>query len=220
METSVTYLDCGIFENRDIFDRFYSLCPALRKEKIDAFRFEKDKYLSLGAWILLEKSLKNAGIGRVPDITFNEYGKPFFKGKDNLFFSLSHSGSMALCILSENESGCDIEIIEKPHFEIAYRFFSHEEQKLLCSIVNEDDRKEMFYRIWTLKESFVKATGTGLSESLASFSVLPGEKRLNISKGDNRYSLYEPSGPSGYRCACCIKNHSVGSEITVSETVL
>ena len=78
----------------------------------------------------------------------------FINNKD-IFFSVSHSGEKVIVMFSDKEIGCDIEKIGKPNFEISKRFFSENENSLLKNIKSEEEKTRMFYRLWTLKESYL-----------------------------------------------------------------
>ena len=104
------------------------------------------------------------------------YGKPVLAGEFEaaLRFNVSHSGDVALYAVSgEREVGVDVERI-RPDVEverIAEQFFSGGEIAALRALEGRD-RLEGFYRCWTRKEAYVKATGRGLSLPLDSFDVL------------------------------------------------
>lgn len=94
--------------------------------------------------------------------------------------SWSRSGDFALLGLSTAEKmGADIERlrpIEQLH-AIADQHFSCTERALLASRRNAIDQQSAFFRIWTLKEAYVKALGRGLEMPLASFSVAGDDGR-------------------------------------------
>ena len=159
-----------------LFHRFYMQMPASRREKIDRIRFAEGKQLSLGAGALLNLALRSAGI-EGPSANFAEgpHGKPFLRDRPDIFFSLSHSGRRVLCVLSDLVCGGDVEQIGRGSPALARRFFTDEESAALAaeaSAGGEEAFQRLFARIWTRKESLLKATGDGLFRPLSSFSVL------------------------------------------------
>jgi 4'-phosphopantetheinyl transferase len=94
---------------------------------------------------------------------------------------------------------------------IARRFFSAREQEQLAALPNEE-KFEAFFRCWTRKEAYIKATGDGLSLPLHQFdvSVAPENSDALLStRPDNSetalWSLREiPAGPS-YVAALCVR---------------
>ncbi len=107
-------------------------------------------------------------------IGIGEFGKPFLSDpKTDLRFNMSHSGPLNLFAFANAlEVGVDIEQIRglSDARAIAERFFSAEEQSDFRSI---DDASILpaFYEVWTRKEAYVKAVGSGLSVAPASFCV-------------------------------------------------
>lgn len=144
----------------------------LRKERLEkaaSFKRPKDGLLSIGAGLLLRHAMSEYGIS-YDDSLFsrNEFGKPFIPDCP-FHFSLSHSGQYALCAVSDREIGCDIQLITDNRESIAHRFFHPNEISYLNSISDEDRRRIAFFRIWTIKESYVKLDGRGLSCPFDSF---------------------------------------------------
>lgn len=87
-----------------------------------------------------------------------ENGKPYFK--DNPFyFNVSHCDTMVACILDEVPVGIDIEEIRAFNPKVVKKAFTDKESNF---IKNEGSPEEMFFKIWTLKECHVKATGEGM----------------------------------------------------------
>ncbi|PRT33997.1 4'-phosphopantetheinyl transferase family protein [Bacillus wiedmannii] len=147
-----------------------------RREKIKKYHFEEDKKRSIIAELLLRHSLKKEfGINREQvQFTKNSFGKPMLKNFEQIYFNLAHSGDWVVCGVSDVPIGIDVEIIKSIDLDIAKTFFSLGEYK---DIINQPKEKQItyFYKLWTLKESYVKAEGEGLSIPLNSFSfcILP-----------------------------------------------
>ena len=81
---------------------------------------------------------------------------------------------MALAVFAEVETGCDIEEIQEADMALAEKFFSPGEYAYLAAQPKGRERDRAFCRIWTLKESFLKAVGAGLFLPLDSFEIQIG----------------------------------------------
>lgn len=149
--------DTDILYNDDIFSSLYNMISEFRQNKIDSFKFRKDKNLSLAASLLLEKIIPVSN----PKYKLSETGKPYFKNI-NLFFSISHSGTKALCAFSNIECGCDIEFIHDINFDIAKKYFSSSEYD---EIVHSKNPTLTFFKLWTAKEAYIKAYDSKSLES-------------------------------------------------------
>lgn len=156
----------------NLFAGLYETVHPRRKEKIDKMRLDKDRRLSLGAGLLLKKALLNFGED-YDNAVFAEdsNGKPYILG-GKLFFNLSHSENRVMCAVSDKPVGCDVEKLGKYNDAIAKRFFHKNEYAYILSLGNEEEKRDAFYRIWTQKESFVKAIGLGIRLPFDSFSAL------------------------------------------------
>ncbi len=97
-------------------------------------------------------------------------GKPAFPQARNLHFNISHSGQWVVCALATVPVGVDVERLRKVNPSLAERFFSPDEVATLRALP-EEMQTEKFIQLWTLKESFLKAIGRGLTRNLNSFSV-------------------------------------------------
>ena len=158
--------DPGLFERG-----MAALAWENRREQVMRFRFEKDRQLHLGAGLLLAFALRRAGAS---DLTLRvqEYGKPALADRPDIHFNLSHSGSLAVCAVSEYPVGVDVEKLRSADRGVALRCFQPREQAWM---ERSADKGRAFTRLWTRKESYMKLLGVGLSRPLDSFSVLPGE---------------------------------------------
>ncbi len=173
-------LDTDPLYDDDLYRQAAAELSAARREKADRFRFRRDKNMSLGAGILLARGLADRGLTE-KDCTyaFGPQGKPYVSGHPEIRFSLSHSGGKVIAAFAEEEIGCDIEKIRPANLNVARRFFSEEERKLLEDAKDEETRNVLFFRIWTAKESYIKAIGRGFAEPLDGFTadLLSGEIR-------------------------------------------
>jgi 4'-phosphopantetheinyl transferase len=84
-----------------------------------------------------------------------------------LQFNLAHAAGVALVAVTRGRAvGVDVEHITPIETDVvAARFFSKRERRELSSLPIEERERE-FFRIWTLREAYAKATGGGLREAL------------------------------------------------------
>ncbi len=167
----------------------------------DSIKNSKERILFIAGRLLLKFIAKTEGICDLT-IAKNEYGKPYADGVD-LEFNISHSGSVALIGFGRSPLGCDVEMIGKYRPGVIGRFFSDEEKKYFES-VDERRRTDDFYTLWTLKESFVKAIGTGLNTPLSSFSLRPDLTDQSIGYDGATYRLRSYKTDDGYKYAVCV----------------
>lgn len=141
--------------------------PQGRREYILQYRFPEDRKRSLGAWRLMETMFARHGFS-ANDVKMGGKGKLTCEG---ICFNLSHSGDMALCAISDTPVGCDIEQIRKAPLNVARRMFTARERAYLEAAQGEENRR--FFRLWTMKESYLKMTGEGLGVPLQRVEVNP-----------------------------------------------
>lgn len=182
---SLYILDTKFLDDDVIFQSFLHNVSDFRKEKIIHFTFRKDKNLCLGASILLDKKLKELGLSEKDAIySLSESGKPYFRNVPDLHFSISHSGDYSIVAFSSLEIGCDIEKITEVEDSVKKLCLSENEQKTIKT--NRD-----FFFLWSVKESYLKAIGTGLTDSLDKIETATIEKDFYIQKIDSvdNYSI-------------------------------
>lgn len=196
-----TYIRDVMFLNEpSVFARMYSLMPVYRRNKIDSFRMEKDRKLSLLAGILLMEALENEGLSeRIGEMAFNDFGKPFIPDCP-VRFNISHSENKVLLSVSSGEVGCDIERIKAIDSGLAKRFFTDDEYRSIMDKGEGYERILEFYRIWTLKESYTKALGRGLDIPLNSFSVYIEDGKP---RGPEGCEFEQFVTDDGYCCSIC-----------------
>jgi 4'-phosphopantetheinyl transferase len=116
--------------------------------------------------------------------TQNRYGKPELAPgitDQPVRFNLSHTRGLAVCALTlAHEIGVDIEHLERSvNLSIADRFFSHQEAEAI-SRADASLKQTLFFRFWTLKEAYAKATGRGLAIGLDQFSFVLDRPEIQV----------------------------------------
>lgn len=158
---------------------------AAERARAERFRFPEHALRWRVAHVAMRDLLAQA-IGCGPEavaFTADRTGKPQLANEPGRQFNLSHSGDVALLAIGETiPVGVDVELV-KPVPEmrgVAASHFAHEERAALWAVGDEAQRLDAFYRCWTRKEAYVKATGIGVGPALATFAVTiaPNEARL------------------------------------------
>jgi 4'-phosphopantetheinyl transferase len=104
------------------------------------------------------------------------YGKPYVKepAEARQPFNVAHTDGLVMCGIGNDAHeliGVDVERLNRrTDPAIADRYFSKPEVRYLNTYRSDVERRDAFLRIWTLKESFIKAIGTGLQTPLADFA--------------------------------------------------
>ncbi|GED57741.1 4'-phosphopantetheinyl transferase superfamily protein [Brevibacillus formosus] len=148
-----------------------------KKQRLSKFLHREDLIRGLLGDLLIRKIVSEKFAIPPKTILFskNTFGKPYLYMPLNLLhFNISHSGKWIVCIIDEHPVGIDIERIHTVDLQIAKQFFAQEEYEF---IENEQDalqRHSRFFKVWTAKESYVKAIGHGFSIPLNSFSTVRG----------------------------------------------
>lgn len=144
---------------------------------------------------------------RNKDISFleNSYGKPYLESFPAYGFNISHSGLWLVCGACDDIIGIDIEAVRGVDFKVAKRFFCEEEYNELME-KPEDERLNFFYDLWTLKESYIKSLGKGLSIPLNSFRINSDENGITLSgneiEGVFAFKQYEVD--IDYKLSVCV----------------
>jgi len=102
-------------------------------------------------------------------ILVGDHGKPYLNIP--FYFNISHSKDYWACAFSDSNIGFDLEKIAHARMEVAKRFFHINEIEILKNLSGKA-QDNMFFKLWSAKESFVKYTGAGLTRPLASFEIV------------------------------------------------
>ncbi|MEH2331393.1 4'-phosphopantetheinyl transferase HetI [Nostoc sp.] len=144
------------------------------------------------------------------EFNYQQRGKPVLADRfadSGLAFNLSHSQGLGLCAVNCTcQIGVDLEYI-RPMSDLealAKRFFLAREYEMLRSL-SHNQQQEVFFRYWTCKEAYLKATGDGLSqlEQIEVSLTLTESAKLQITED---WSLFELVPANNYVAAVAVEN--------------
>lgn len=187
---------------------------ASEQARADRFRFPRDAHrYRVAHWALRDILAQATGVpAEALEFRIDPTGKPHLAHKGAPQFNLSHAHDLALLAVGDaTDLGVDVEY-HRPVPEmrgVAESHFAEEERAALFGSSQHDDRAgaannavhrdgshpdnpaitharlETFYRIWTRKEAFVKATGSGVGPALARFAVTADPHDARILRADD-----------------------------------
>ena len=144
-----------------------------RREQTLKFRHELGQRLCVLAYLLIKKGLRETyGITENPVFEYNEHGKPSIVGHPEIFFNLSHCKEAAVCVISDQPIGVDVESFRE-YKEGLVRYTMNEEE--IRQIESSENPAAAFIRLWTMKEATLKLIGTGISNDIK--NVIDGTKK-------------------------------------------
>lgn len=193
------------FRDPSVFAHWLEYLPKERRQKVLANKNAEVRNMSLAASLLLLHVLKESGIPEEEmRFSHSEYGKPFLEGNP-FYFNLSHSREAGICAAGPGTIGCDVETLRPPVLAIARLHFCPEEYECLNRISDPEEQSRAFCRLWTLKESVVKALGCGLTLPLDSFCISPDSDETHVKTNSLDQTVYyrEYDAGSGSFVSCC-----------------
>lgn len=169
--TEVFYMDSRLFTEEIWRQKGLSMISSERRAKLEKMKNDSSICQSLGAGVLLRLALEECGLReRIEQIKTGAHGKPYLE--DAAFhFSLSHSGTYAVCAFSDAPIGVDLQQVKEAMPRLTSRILTDAERDYLESLP-EGERHLVFYRIWARKESLLKWDGRGLRLPMERFSLI------------------------------------------------
>jgi 4'-phosphopantetheinyl transferase len=162
-----------------LLEGFSRILPDEDRERVERMRFREGRHEQLITRTLARRVLSHY-LPEVPpaDWRFDrtELGRPAVArslpaAARQLHFNIAHTrGLVVMAVGRQPDIGVDVECItDRVPLEVAQRYFSTAEIAALDALP-EADKPRRFQRLWTLKESYLKAVGTGISGGLASMT--------------------------------------------------
>lgn len=193
-----------------------------RRRRADRFHFILDSYRCVCSELLLQYSLYQR-LGRYVEINlaYNEFAKPYMKYISEFSYNISHSGDWVVIAYGKTPVGVDIEKIQMGNERIADKVFTIEEKNYMNSATDYDKCKK-FTQIWTLKESYIKYLGTGLSTRMDSFSVNVLDGVIKDQNGKIHDDLFIKSSLYDidyYLAVCGLEKNVIVNEIMLEDLI-
>jgi 4'-phosphopantetheinyl transferase len=172
----VAHLD--VITDQRLLAEYRSLLSEEESQKQARFRFERDRHRYLVTRAMVRRVLSKYAEVEPSEWRFsaNEYGKPAIAAEltvaRGIDFNMSHTeGLVVLGITRRRMIGVDVENIHDRQVDlrVADRYFSPRERSALRALAPEQQLRR-FFEYWTLKESYIKARGLGLSIPLDRFA--------------------------------------------------
>lgn len=204
---------------RSVGSDLEGMLSGVEQKRANRFRFNKHRSAYVFAHAVLRDVLSRYLQCTAREIQFGEnaFGKPFIADQNNAKipeFNLSHAGLVVLVAISRNRRiGIDVEEIRalNDFQSIARRHFTRREYAYIFDQPIEDRNRE-FFRCWTRKEAYTKATGKGLSIPLDSFDTLlgpgqPVDSWICVVDGHGRkWFLKDIEAPRNYMAAIAVED--------------
>ena len=187
-------------------ERILELVGTERRKKVIRYLQPDDRKRSLGAGIMIRKILGENGLSE-SSLKYSGNGKPVV---DGLYFNVSHAGDYVVGVLSDAEVGCDIEKAVNAPLEIAEHYFYSSEREYIEIAA---DPGKAFFTLWTLKESYMKMTGRGMSLSLDSFEICREADGFVLGKSSEKRGFFKTMGFENYIFSICNE-----TDFTLSDT--
>lgn len=105
-------------------------------------------------------------------LSYGRYGKPSVEGAAAKF-SLSHSADRAMIAIAETHIGVDLERVDERIMDVEnlLDMICHPRERGKADNEPPEARRAFFFRLWTRKEAYCKATGYGLHKSMNLFEI-------------------------------------------------
>ena len=184
------------------------LLPAWRRERLAGLRNPAARQESLAAGLLWRLALSRRGVPQEAEIAVLGAGKPVLAGREDVWFSLSHSGRYVLCAVGSRPVGTDVQEM-RPVKRSVVRYFHPAEQAWLKE--RDPSEERAFFHLWSRKEAWVKA--------------LSGDRMLSLAEADVIHALpglrfYDYDFPGGYQAALCTSEEALPPVLTARSELL
>jgi 4'-phosphopantetheinyl transferase len=201
-----------------VFERLSDRLDPEKKARLKKFYREEDRLRGLFADLMVRDAISTTTGMRNHEMTFtlNEYGKPALKNRDDIHYNISHSGAWVVGVFDDEPVGIDVEQVQPIDLDISKNYFSPDEHEDLMS---KEDKFDYFFTLWSLKESYIKILGKGLSHPLNAFSMKflsSSEIIMNVNGKRVEGVFFKQYGiDNEYKMAVCASHDRMPEQVTM-----
>lgn len=132
------------------------------------------------------------------EIGSGKYGKPYLKNYPEIHFNISHCDGIVVCAIADFEIGVDTERVKSFPVSMVRKMLTEKEQRVLNE-KSEDlgEFQNVFFRYWTLKESYLKWEGHGFYKDPLTIEFEPG---ASLDSGDEMFLSVDKKTVQIQRC--------------------
>ena len=160
-----------------------------RREQALKFKHEQGQRLCVLAYLLLKQALSETyGITDNPIFEYNEHGKPSIVDHPEICFNLSHCKEAAVCVISDQPIGVDVESIREFKESLVNYTMNDDE---IAQINSAEHPAAAFIRLWTMKEATMKLIGTGISNDMKTVIDTTKYKYTTVNRQRYIYTVCE-----------------------------
>jgi len=201
-----------------LFERLSDRLEPEKKTRLKRFYREEDRLRGLFADLMIRDAISVKTGMKNHEMKFiqNEYGKPALKCHGDIHYNISHSGVWVVGVIDDSPVGIDVEQVQPIDLDISKNYFSPDEHQDLMS---KEDKFDYFFTLWSLKESYIKILGKGLSHPLNAFSMKFLESGEIIMKVDGKRidDVFFKQYPldKEYKMAVCASHCQMPERVTI-----
>ena len=149
-------IDCTPWLSEEKIEQSLPYLDEKRRTRIRRLRVPLKRAQCVAAGLLLTHVLSENGVA--PILAYGENGKPYLANNSDAYFSITHSDKWVFLAVADCEIGIDAQAPRRVCPRLAARSTTPEELAWV-----KQDTEPNFTRLWTMKEAYLKYTGTGLS---------------------------------------------------------
>lgn len=164
-------------ELNEQYDRFLSYLSTDEQTRAAGYKLAAPRTQFILARGFLRQTLSSYVSAAPESLRFGTTGneKPVLLNDGPLHFNLSHTANaIALVIANDRPVGVDVEQVQlRRSMDAIARQQFHPAERADWEAADESHKLNVFYRIWTCKEAYLKGLGRGFAQSLSSFALRP-----------------------------------------------
>ena len=151
--------------SQEEYNKYFQMMSEERKSAVLRKKFESSRKASVLGEAMARKTISEITNIAEDKIIFNrtENGKPYCENVD-IHFSISHSKDMVVFAVDSNKIGVDVEFIKEIDFRITKFACNPQDMAIFESTQDEKEKRDIFFKIWTAKEAYIKYHGKILAD--------------------------------------------------------